>query len=100
MAASAVPRLIAVVVLPTPPFWLATARTRGDLCASVARARSGAAKSASGGDEMAALVMARLNLWLRYATQDCAAPRQFLGSAWRITTTRDFGSVRLGTKDA
>ena len=29
MAASAVPRLMAVVVLPTPPFWLATARTRG-----------------------------------------------------------------------
>ena len=30
-AASAVPRLIAVVVLPTPPFWLATTRTRGGL---------------------------------------------------------------------
>ena len=29
IAASAVPRLIAVVVLPTPPFWLASARTRG-----------------------------------------------------------------------
>src|SRR5271156_1730171 len=28
-AASAVPRLMAVVVLPTPPFWLAMARTRG-----------------------------------------------------------------------
>src|SRR5215218_6943212 len=28
-AARAVPRLIAVVVLPTPPFWLASARTRG-----------------------------------------------------------------------
>ena len=28
MAASAVPRLIAVVVLPTPPFWLASARMR------------------------------------------------------------------------
>src|SRR3569833_1989803 len=28
-AAKAVPRLIAVVVLPTPPFWLATTRTRG-----------------------------------------------------------------------
>ena len=28
IAASAVPRLIAVVVLPTPPFWLETARTR------------------------------------------------------------------------
>src|SRR4029078_9404743 len=29
MAASAVPRLMAVVVLPTPPFWLASAKTRG-----------------------------------------------------------------------
>src|ERR1700685_1486806 len=29
IAASAVPRLIAVVVLPTPPFWLASTRTRG-----------------------------------------------------------------------
>ena len=29
IAASAVPRLIAVVVLPTPPFWLARAMTRG-----------------------------------------------------------------------
>src|SRR5690348_5781679 len=28
-AASAVPRLMAVVVFPTPPFWLARARTRG-----------------------------------------------------------------------
>src|SRR4029077_16839982 len=28
-AARAVPRLIAVVVLPTPPFWLATTSTRG-----------------------------------------------------------------------
>ena len=33
IAASAVPRLIAVVVLPTPPFWLATARIRGRLAA-------------------------------------------------------------------
>ena len=29
VAASAVPRLIAVVVLPTPPFWLAMAMIRG-----------------------------------------------------------------------
>jgi hypothetical protein len=28
-AARAVARLIAVVVFPTPPFWLATAMTRG-----------------------------------------------------------------------
>src|ERR1700692_2528358 len=37
-AASAVPRLIAVVVLPTPPFWLAMARTRGFLCGCAAMA--------------------------------------------------------------
>src|SRR5258708_452359 len=30
-AARAVPRLMAVVVLPTPPFWLATTRMRGFL---------------------------------------------------------------------
>src|SRR5215469_2129016 len=29
-AASAVPRLMAVVVLPTPPFWLATTSTRSE----------------------------------------------------------------------
>src|SRR5262245_28362486 len=31
IAASAVPRLMAVVVLPTPPFWLASARMRGEV---------------------------------------------------------------------
>src|SRR6185369_6904416 len=35
IAASAVPRLMAVVVLPTPPFWLATARTRSGLDADM-----------------------------------------------------------------
>ncbi len=43
IAASAVPRLIAVVVLPTPPFWLATTRTRGERgrasCAAPAQRR-------------------------------------------------------------
>ncbi len=34
-AASAVPRLMAVVVLPTPPFWLAMARTRSELAAGM-----------------------------------------------------------------
>src|SRR5690349_18822121 len=39
-AASAVPRLMAVVVLPTPPFWLASARMRGtDDCGSNFSAR-------------------------------------------------------------
>src|SRR5690606_38310552 len=37
IAASAVPRLIAVVVLPTPPFWLATDSTRMPLAASADR---------------------------------------------------------------
>src|SRR3954447_22750314 len=45
MAASAVPRLMAVVVLPTPPFWLARARTRGLTAVSVMRAAPGEAKS-------------------------------------------------------
>ena len=40
MAASAVPRLIAVVVLPTPPFWLAMASTRGALAGSARSART------------------------------------------------------------
>jgi len=30
IAAKAVPRLIVVVVLPTPPFWFATAKMRGE----------------------------------------------------------------------
>src|SRR5262245_48566527 len=49
MAASAVPRLIAVVVLPTPPFWLATASTRGALafCTGAARSCSRSSTSAS-----------------------------------------------------
>src|SRR5579871_5919785 len=36
-AASAVPRLMAVVVLPTPPFWLATTNTRGPRFVSAPR---------------------------------------------------------------
>src|SRR5437870_5121836 len=48
IAASAVPRLIAVVVLPTPPFWLAMASTRAGLGASIAAAMSaGSAAGAS-----------------------------------------------------
>src|SRR5580704_8318467 len=40
MAASAVPRLIAVVVLPTPPFWLATTSVRGPRdCGSIGMAK-------------------------------------------------------------
>src|SRR5271170_1874922 len=35
VAASAVARLIAVVVLPTPPFWLAIASTRGNRAATM-----------------------------------------------------------------
>src|SRR4029077_9478059 len=59
MAASAVPRLIAVVVLPTPPFWLATASTRGGLIVAASRVGSGAERSVSGEDEMAASVIKR-----------------------------------------
>ncbi len=52
MAASAVPKLMAVVVLPTPPFWLARARTRGpdiedfggrsDMATSIGKDQAGA----------------------------------------------------------
>ena len=50
MAASAVPRLIAVVVLPTPPFWLASTRMRGRTAgsASAARMRSAGRRSWAG----------------------------------------------------
>src|SRR5215471_19385322 len=48
IAASAVPRLIAVVVLPTPPFWLAIAMTRADTGAEM-RLASGM----TGGDSCA-----------------------------------------------
>src|SRR3989304_1732954 len=47
IAASAVPRLIAVVVLPTPPFWLAIASTRGALAGSVRSAGASAWESGS-----------------------------------------------------
>src|SRR5580658_7603534 len=45
-AASAVARLMAVVVLPTPPFWLAIASTRGNRAATMMG--SGTADSGSG----------------------------------------------------
>src|SRR5438105_877421 len=50
IAASAVPRLIAVVVLPTPPFWLAMARMRSDgepLGETVSRSGAGAGTAVS-----------------------------------------------------
>src|SRR3954470_9864040 len=49
VAARAVARLIAVVVLPTPPFWLATAMTRGRVAPPAAGAGiTGIGVSASG----------------------------------------------------
>src|SRR5579871_3756042 len=47
MAASAVPRLMAVVVLPTPPFWLATASTR-DSRGSASAGKGGHLEHAAG----------------------------------------------------
>src|SRR5579863_103610 len=60
MAASAVPRLIAVVVLPTPPFWLAMASIRGGrvraTCPSLC---SGASSTgADGSDDDVSLIAA------------------------------------------
>src|SRR6185436_8556560 len=48
-AASAVPRLIAVVVLPTPPFWLATTNTRSDRSDLTGTAKSLHAHDAASG---------------------------------------------------
>src|ERR1700722_12675611 len=50
MAASAVPRLIAVVVLPTPPFWLAMARIRGGLGTPIRVSRIDGGSSGTRGD--------------------------------------------------
>src|SRR5437588_5730000 len=51
MAASAVPRLMAVVVFPTPPFWLARARTRGTMGASVMMVAHGEPKCSKNASE-------------------------------------------------
>src|SRR6266478_5599475 len=47
-AASAVARLIAVVVLPTPPFWLATATIRARRAAATARGNASAVAMLTG----------------------------------------------------
>ena len=47
-SASAAPRFTAVVVLPTPPFWFAIARTRGSVIGSAAAIGSGAGSTSSG----------------------------------------------------
>ena len=62
MAAKAVPRLIAVVVLPTPPFWLAIASTRG-------RAASARAAGLAEGDDL------RVGGWVGF--RDIAHGRRF-----------------------
>ena len=49
-SASAAPRFTAVVVLPTPPFWLAIASTAGRLSGSALVSGSGRAASGSGSD--------------------------------------------------
>src|SRR5262245_243104 len=58
MAASAVPRLIAVVVLPTPPFWLAIAITRGG-CGLGMRLASGMTSGMSAGRSTGSFMASR-----------------------------------------
>src|SRR5206468_9253358 len=54
-SANAAPRFTAVVVLPTPPFWLATARTRGSgRSAAIAATSDAGADGAGGGTGSAA----------------------------------------------
>src|SRR5262245_44444329 len=79
MAASAVPRLMAVVVLPTPPFWLAIAITRGGagLGMRLGSAMTCGDASADGGGESAWSVMA-----LRPASR-VASVGESVGILWR-----------------
>src|SRR5262245_33835753 len=58
IAASAVPRLIAVVVLPTPPFWLAIAITRGG-CGLGMRLASGTTSGTSAGRSTGSVMASR-----------------------------------------
>src|SRR5690606_38347398 len=58
IAARAVPRLMAVVVLPTPPFWLETARTLVS-CTRVCFSRSADTAKTPNMDDAAARVTAR-----------------------------------------
>src|SRR5581483_212734 len=93
IAASAVPRLIAVVVLPTPPFWLAMASTRGGLAGSVLEASD--TTSAAGGEVGGASVMSDMarnpGSWVRSPPR-AAAPFHIAerdDAALRVGLTRD-----------
>src|SRR5262249_53370910 len=79
MAASAVPRLMAVVGLPTPPLWLGVAITRGGagLGIRLRRALDWGDASADGGGESAWSVMA-----LRPASR-VASVGESVGILWR-----------------
>src|SRR5207253_3338702 len=101
--ASAVPRLIAVVVLPTPPFWLAIAITRGGagLGMRLASVMTCGDSSAEAAGKSAWSVMA-----LRPASGSSRFANRvesyvvLLRSTSRITIMRAAGSVRLGTSVA
>ena len=94
IAASAVPRLIAVVVLPTPPFWLAIARMRAAAerrCEEGCRLREQVRRGLSGPGRS---IMAADVPWfcgLRGLTART-------GSSSRTTTICAFASVRLLSK--
>ena len=66
-SASAAPRLIVVVVLPTPPFWLASAMIRAGPCRSAAWARGSPAASAPAATSVSSLGVDRSGLGGRWA---------------------------------
>src|SRR6476646_5972596 len=82
MAASAVPRLIAVVVLPTPPFWLAIPSTRGRVASGFAAGLpKGTTSGSAGGSGVGVSVMVGIPSVVRRASNrpkntDLSAPKR------------------------
>src|SRR5580692_4286232 len=92
IAASAVPRLIAVVVLPTPPFWLATASTLGGGAASARGANGTTCDSDSSTTGAGVSATTRLLALTHLLTER--------GATRRTMTIRPCELVLLGTCDA
>src|SRR5665213_174117 len=94
MAAKAVPRLMAVVVFPTPPFWLAIAITRG-------RPASGRGAGFGKGTTSGWLVGWSDILIFHRVIRGLWVARQVFLRRWRprTTTIEPAGFVTLGTKE-
>src|SRR5712691_3524129 len=89
IAASAVPRLIAVVVLPTPPFWLAIDRMRGG-CGTPGRA------SARNGRISPVVSMSAMDFTsVRPRFEGCSSD-SFLGAAAAQASQHDDATLRAG----